>query len=503
MSQDEKARKFSANTPSNNQLTRVVKSARSRNTYNSDKASAATRVTLAESTGSRPVNIDRSVGVGSVLKDRFLLEYEIARGGMGVVYRARDLLKEKYQDRHPHVAVKVLAEQYKTHPDAFMALQREAGKAQKLAHPNICTVYDFDHDHDVVFMTMEYLEGQTLDKIIETQQSDPLPQKNTLGIIESMSKGLTYAHSKGIVHSDFKPGNVMMMTDGSVKILDFGIASISAQHQKKTQEATLFDPSRRLGALTPAYASCEMIEWQEPDPRDDIYALACVSYELLSGRHPFNRVQATVARDAGLKPMSIKGLNKQQWKALQRGLTFDRKARTSSAEQFMSELAASAPTRNRLVVAAMAVIFLVAGVSAYHVFEEVSSKGQVILDHPLSQDDQEKISRLAEAAQVHFMVGRITDPPGSNAFAAYEQILEIDPGDAQALDGMKKIADHYETLARTSWENGNIEQSRALIETGFGVVPGHKGLSRLLNEIEPQPTWGRRITQWLRKLGAH
>jgi hypothetical protein len=99
------------------------------------------------------------------------------------------------------------------------------------------------------------------------------------------------------------------------------------------------------------------------------------------------------------------------------------------------------------------------------------------------------------------MVGRITDPPGSNAFAAYQQILEIDPGDAQAHAGLKKIADHYETLARESWENGNIEQSRALIDTGLGVEPGHKGLIKLLNKIEPQSTWGQ-ITQWLRNLSA-
>jgi serine/threonine protein kinase len=502
MSLDEKACKLVTDTPSNDQLTRVVRSTPPRNAYNSDKANAATRITQAVSNDSQPANSDRSVGVGSVLKARFLLEYEIARGGMGVVYRARDLLKEKYQDRNSHIAVKVLADQYKTHPDAFIALQREAGKAQKLAHPNICTVYDFDHDNDVVFMTMEYLEGQTLDKIIEAQLSNSLLQKSAFGIIESMCKGLTYAHSKGIVHSDFKPGNVMMMSDGTVKILDFGIASISAQHQKKTQEATLFDPSRRLGALTPAYASCEMIEWQEPDPRDDIYALACVSYELLSGRHPFNRVQATAARDAGLKPAPIKGLGKQQWKALQRGLAFDRKARTPSAEQFMSELSAVEPKRNHLVIAAVVVMLLFTVVSAYQLFEMISPDGQITLDLPLSQDDQEKISRLTEAAQVHFMVGRITDPPGSNAFAAYQQILEIEPGNAQAHAGMMKIADHYETLARKSWENGNIEQSIVLAETGLDVLPGHKGLTKLLSEIKPQSDMDS-FTQWFRNLANH
>jgi serine/threonine protein kinase len=498
MSPEEKAQNFSVITPSKDQLTRVVTPTPKRKAQDSNLANAATRITLTDATGPRPSNVERSLGVGSVLKDRFLLENEIARGGMGVVYRARDLLKERYQDRNPYVAVKVLGEQSKTHPDAFIALQREAGKAQKLAHPNICTVYDFDHDDDVVFMTMEYIEGQTLDKYIEAQLSDSLPKKTAFDIIESMCKGLAYAHSKGIVHSDFKPGNVMVMNDGTVKILDFGIASISAQHQKKTQEATLFDPSRRLGALTPTYASCEMIEWKEPDPRDDIYALACVSYELLTGRHPFNRVQATAARDGGLKPMPIKNLKKRQWKALQRGLAFDRIARTSTAEQFMTELTERRP-RNHLAIVAIALIIIASSVTAYQLFEPPLSRGEDSVSQALSLDEQEKINRLAEAAQVHFMVGRITDPPGSNAYAAYQQILEINPNDEQAHSGLDQIADHYEAMALESYSNGDTEESRVLIETGLAVDPDHKGLNKLLNRIDPQSGWAK-ITHWFRNI---
>jgi serine/threonine protein kinase len=499
-SPNKKARKTPAETQCKEILTRVVMPPPKRMAHNADKAGPATRIIHPDSTGPQPSSTNRLVRVGTVLKDRFLLEKEIARGGMGVVYLARDLLKERYQDRHPYIAVKVLTEQYKTHPDAFISLQREAGKAQKLAHPNICTVYDFDHDDDVVFMTMEHLEGQTLDKFIMAH-ANTASLKTCFDIIASMCKGLSFAHSKGIVHSDFKPGNVMVMPDGSVKILDFGIASISAQHERHTQEATLFDPSRRLGALTPAYASCEMIEGQEPDPRDDIYAISCVAYELLSGRHPFKRVQSTVARDGRLKPMPIKGLNKKQWKALQHGLAFERKARTPSIEQFMSELTANASARNPIAIIALASILLVSSVAAFQIMKKAPFQQQVVQSRTLTQDEQEKINRLAEAAQVHFMVGRITDPPGSNALAAYQQILEIDPGNAQARAGIRKIADHYEKLARESWENGHLSQCRALIEDGLAVEPGHKGLIKLLNKIEPQPAWWR-VAQWLRNLSA-
>ncbi|MEJ2692107.1 MAG: tetratricopeptide repeat protein [Candidatus Thiodiazotropha sp.] len=124
---------------------------------------------------------------------------------------------------------------------------------------------------------------------------------------------------------------------------------------------------------------------------------------------------------------------------------------------------------------------------------------QVVLDHPLSLEEHEKIGRLVEAAQVHFMEGRITSPPGGNVLSTYQQILEIDPSDSQARIGLKQIADHYEKLARESWESGNIEQCRALIESGLMAEPNHKGLNKLLNKIEPWSTW-ERIAYWFGNL---
>lgn len=482
--------------------TRIVASTLAPSPTSMGSASTGKGIDGAEMSGS--CEASQSLGIGYTLKNRFLLEEEIARGGMGVVYRARDLLKEQYRDRNPHVAVKVLSEQCKTHPDAFIALQREAGKAQKLAHPNIITVYDFDHDGDVVFMTMEYLEGRTLESYNEARQS--LPKKVIFNIIEGMCRGLAYAHSKGIVHSDFKPANILVTSDGSVKILDFGIARVSAQHQKKTNEDTVFDAGHRLGALTPAYASCEMIEWGQPDPRDDIYALACVTYQLLSGRHPFNRMQATAARDSKLKPLPIKGLSKQQWKALQHGLAFDRNTRTSNVEQFMAELTEKGPLRNWFVIVAVALVLVVAGVAAYLPFtkslpqahEDVASPQNRIV---LSADEREKVGRLLEAADIHFAVNRVTSPLGSNAFDAYQQVLEIDPNNPQARAGLRKIADYYEKLARASWKNGDVRQARELIDAGLKVQAQHPGLNDLLDEIEPRSI-GAQIVQWFRNLVA-
>src|SRR5215472_5194913 len=120
----------------------------------------------------RPVDRSRAVTTpslqpGSVLKNRFILEAPIGRGGMGTVFRARDLRKEEAQDRNPHVAIKVLNDDFKEHPGALQALQRESRKAQQLAHPNIVTVYDFDRDEGNVYMVMELLQGIPLDRLIK------------------------------------------------------------------------------------------------------------------------------------------------------------------------------------------------------------------------------------------------------------------------------------------------------------------------------------------------
>jgi len=284
---------------------------------------------------------DRTLTTGDVIKNRFVLENAIARGGMGVVYKAKDLRKEEARDKDPYVAIKVLAEEFKRHPDSLISLQRETKKAQLLAHPNVVTVHDFDRDGNQVYMTMEYLEGQSLEKIIKDKHHTGLPKDKALMMIKGMASGLAYAHKKRIVHSDFKPANVFCTKDNVIKILDFGIARAMKKHTDKPgQDETVFDPGK-LEALTPTYASCEMLEHKEPDPRDDIYAMACISYELLTGRHPYNRLTALQARENKLQPEPIKTLDNCQWKALNRALSLNKETRTSSVEEFLDQLFSS------------------------------------------------------------------------------------------------------------------------------------------------------------------
>lgn len=300
--------------------------------------------------------------VGDVLKNRFVLEEVLGRGGMGLVFKAKDLRKEEAQDRHPYVAIKVLNESFKQHPESLKALQRESRKSQTLAHPNIVNVFDFDRDGSNVYMTMEYLQGQPLDKLIKAQHANGLEEKKALHLIQQMGQALAYAHEKKIVHSDFKPSNVFLTNEGTIKVFDFGIARATQTENTLHGESTLFDASE-LGALTPAYASLEMLNGAAPDPRDDIFALACVAYELFTGKHPFDRLPAYKAQLKKLEPKVIKNLSSKQWRGIRKGLAYERKNRTKNVTDFLASLQRKKHSKIALVSVIMGVaLLLVLGV---------------------------------------------------------------------------------------------------------------------------------------------
>ena len=281
---------------------------------------------------------ERAKGIGDTLNGRFVLEECLGVGGMGTVYKALDLRKLEAADRQPYIAIKVLNVQFRGQPTSLIALQREARKAQTLAHRNIVTVYDFDRDGPIVYITMEYLSGSPLSKLLREPGFAGMPYEEALPVIAGMGRALAYAHERGFVHCDFKPANVFLTDAGEVKVIDFGIARVLTRPDEES-DVTVFDPAT-LGGITPAYASPEMFEHREPDPRDDVYALGCVTYELLTGRHPFNRVSAIQARDEKRQPERPKDLDRRRWRTLSESLSFDRATRTPSVERFLEGMGA-------------------------------------------------------------------------------------------------------------------------------------------------------------------
>lgn len=338
-----------------------------------DGATEATRLAGATQTGSlyatspEPGTLPQTAhtkGVGDTLNGRFVLEECLGVGGMGTVYKALDLRKLEASDRKPYIAIKVLNLQFSGHPKSLMALQREARKAQTLAHRNIVTVYDFDRDGPVVFLTMEYLSGSSLNHVLKAPGFTGMPMARAMSIVNGMGNALAYAHERGFVHCDFKPANVFLTANGEVKVIDFGIARGFLPPADES-DRTVFDAGS-LGGMTPAYASPEMFDHCEPDPRDDIFALACVTYELLTGKHPYQRLSANQARDAGLKPAQPPQLSRTQWKTLREALSLNRETRTPTVARFLHGMSAVpvVSTRRPLPLMAGGVLAVLAGVSA-------------------------------------------------------------------------------------------------------------------------------------------
>ena len=338
----------------------------------------------------RPAEASANIGGGEMLKNRFLLEKVLGAGGMGIVYKAKDRLKIEAQDRDPYLAIKVLSEEFRTHPEAFIALQRESRKTQRIAHPNIVNVHDFDRDGDTVFMTMEYLEGKPLDKLISQYRATGLPEDDAWKILEGICAALIYAHGEKIIHSDFKPGNIYVTDKGLAKVFDFGIARAVASAEnleESIDDRTVFDAGN-LGALTPAYASLEMLEGEVPDVRDDIYALGCIAYELFTGNHPFDRVHANEVVRRGLKAKRIPGLTKRQWKAIESAIAAKREDRVESVEKFWQLLSTRKVSALRFALPTL-FIALAAGFVGYQYFQNQPAGPSISEDEVRSEIEQQ------------------------------------------------------------------------------------------------------------------
>ena len=266
-----------------------------------------------------------------ILNKRFVLDDVLGQGGMGWVCKARDLRKVEAEDKNPFVAIKLLNTNLENHPDAFITLQQEAVKSQALAHPNIATVYDFDRDGDTLYMTMELLKGDPLDQLIDHEA--PFGKEIAMRYFFEMASGLEYAHKRALVHADFKPANVFITTSGMVKILDFGIA----QAIKDRRGSALFSEDT-IEAFTPAFATCELVSGEPPTESDDIYSLACVLYLMLTGKHPYKKKSAEIAKQEKLEPVRPNFLTTSEWRSLASALSPDKDLRPDSIRDFSAAM---------------------------------------------------------------------------------------------------------------------------------------------------------------------
>jgi serine/threonine protein kinase len=291
-------------------------------------------VVLPAQTRVEPATADDRVQIGSVLRDRFLLQERVAGGSMGVVYKALDRRLAEAGTANPYVAIKVLSPDLAENGQALRALQQEAAKGRCLSHPNIVRFLDLDRDEDLYFIVMEWLDGRTLANILDAPETAKLSRKQAFEIVEQIGKALVYAHRCGIVHADIKPGNVMIMPNGDAKLFDFGVARV---RQKQVEERQAFDPGV-MGLLTPAYSSMQVLTGEDPTPSDDVFALACLLYRLIAGYRVFGPRNAAEAAAEGMKPQCPQGLSDARWRVLKKALAYSRVARFDSVSEFIEAL---------------------------------------------------------------------------------------------------------------------------------------------------------------------
>lgn len=454
----------------------------------------ATQAPASRGTSGARVVAAAALEPGDSLKERWQLDSVLGSGGMGTVFLARD---KWFRERL--VAVKVMTGDFARHPDAKEAIKEEALKSLDLAHENVVKVQHYDEHGEHPFIVMEYLRGIPLNTFI-AQHPVGVSFAEAWPIVQQMALGLSYIHKHGMVHYDFKPGNVFL-TDGTVKIVDLGIARATSRARLP---ASIFDVGG-LNALCPPYASVEMFEQLPPDPRDDIYAVGCTAYELLTGKHPFQRQTSVDAQRAGLKPARIEGLSDRRWRALQQALEFRREQRPATVEAFLTEFeAVRNPWPKRLaavgalsaVGAAALAAWMIPSANADGAFVqgllEQSGTGtptaeqQIRIDNWLAQGRDyvaDALESFETAGKESAIIGDYTlrSGPSDNAEYAFRKVLELTRSDAAAR-GLLDIANAYATGAAAR-QSSDRQTALWLACQGFAVHPNHVDLRSLIDKL--------------------
>jgi serine/threonine protein kinase len=377
---------------------------------------------------------------------------ELGRGGMGVVYKARDPLINRL------VALKTLTGNLIERPDLLERFLQEARSAGTLQHPNIVIIYELGEEHDAPYIAMEYIDGLTLEAIIERQATLTLAVK--LGHIVQVSEGLQYAHEHGVIHRDIKPGNIMVNSSGVAKVVDFGIARV--------MDTSMTQVNSVLGSR--AYMAPELYRGERADAGTDIWALGVTLFELLTHQKPFQ-----AETEAGIMFNVLK-----------------------DDPPHLRDLCPDCPKDLENVVKRM----LEKSDSA-----RFQNMGEVVRDlRPIwKQSQNETVQRLLLGARTFIETRDFLRAQEilRNALqvevtnVSVKRLLDEVSKEILQLEGLPRLQEHL-SRGRTQLQAGNPPEARREVEKALEIDSRHEGARSLLGDIEEAAKRAETLRQLLR-----
>ncbi len=257
---------------------------------------------------------------GSVVADRYTLEAHLGTGRYGEIYRAVDrLLSDPLLLQEHRVALHLLHPRIAQHTRLLQKLESSYREPHLWSHANVVKVRGFGSEQGQYFLVMELLDGAALRSLLDDAASEQWSTAQSFAVLRAAGDALTYAHAKGAVHGDLKLENLFITTDREIKVLDLLPGSSPRTEPSFVEDAA---PNRLA----------------KPDPRDDVFGLACIAYELLAGQRPYDGRSALEASNTGLALARSPRLDARQWDALARGLALSRDYRTKTVAAFLTEL---------------------------------------------------------------------------------------------------------------------------------------------------------------------
>lgn len=428
---------------------------------------------------------------------KYRIDGVLGEGGMGVVYKGYDPLIARV------VAIKTIRANLlegQSGQELLKRFRHEAQAAGRLTHPNIVAIYEYEEcgKEGYPYFIMEYVEGKELKDYLKMGVRFTFDQ--SLRIIEQVLEALGYAHEHGIIHRDIKPANVILLSDKSVKIADFGIAKLDDMEFTQT--------GKIIG--TPSYMSPEQCKGLPVDGRSDLYSAALLLYELLTGK------KATAVNHNGGFAQIMKGFSPDKPDTsdpktihifntlIKKALAEEQEQRFQTAQEFLKEVhkLKTQHSAHRKKPPYMVLGGIVAGalftVAIVVLLEnnQTVETSQLTIEPPpiqetstpevsapannlLTEAEQKKINSLINVAKTHQLVGRLVTPSGSNAYYSYQMVLAIDSQNSLALNGLSTIEQEVIKKIKRYQKNGNTKQANELASISLKLYPTNQELAIL------------------------